>query len=108
MISATAPFGVLTRAAGISSRPVRNANVTIALARAGFALAGSNEPVGEPAADRLAGAEHEVRQRGVDARSHHRQAAHGHEVVGQPADQEVPVVVEAEECRGRCRAGSGW
>ena len=93
---ATAVPGASTRAAGISSRPVRNAPVTTPL-RARVSLQPVDETIGDPPANRFAGAKHEVRKRGVEAGSQDGQPPGRHEIVGQPVDEKVPVVVEAEE-----------
>ena len=69
MMSATAAPGRLTRAAGMRSRPVSKAMVTITLRACVSVQPALDQTVRDPAADRLARAEHEIRQRRVDART---------------------------------------
>ena len=68
MMSATAAAGLLTRDAGIRNSPVSSATVTTTLRARVSRPAGLHEPIRDPASDRLARPEHEIRQRGVDAR----------------------------------------
>jgi hypothetical protein len=63
--------------------------------------------VGNPSPQGLACPKHKVGQRRIEARAHQRQVADGDEVVGNPCDVEVPVVVVSRKSRGKFPADSG-
>ena len=81
----------------MSRRPQRKATVTIPLRVRVSTPAVGDQAVGDPAAQGFAGPKDEIWQRGEEAGTQDGQVTHGHQVVGQPGDKQVPVVVEAKE-----------